>query len=89
MVSKINTHEENKTRVLLTALGAWVMAAATLFGAAEVSRRPVVVGMARPAYAYVNPGLNLWSRNDNENETVHMPTKYDIGLQRVVVGGRK
>jgi hypothetical protein len=80
-MSKINTCQENKTKVLLTALSVWAMAFIMLFGASDVTRQPAVVNMTRPAYAYINPGLNLWSRNDTENETVHMPTKFDIGLQ--------
>jgi hypothetical protein len=89
VISDTKSFHENKTNVLITALSAWIMAAATLLGSTQVSRQPVVVNMARPAYAYINPGLNVWNRNDNENETVHMPTKFDIGVQGVEVGGRK
>jgi hypothetical protein len=89
MPSNTNIRQKNNYKAFATALGAWLVAFATLFGAADISRQPVVVNMMRPAYAYVSPGLNLWSRNDSENETVHMPTKFDIGLQTAAVGGHR
>ena len=92
MVIKTKIYQENKTKVLLTAISAWVLALATLASSTDlsrISRQPVVVNFARPTYAYANADENIWARNDSENETVHLPTKFDIGLQMATVGGRK
>jgi hypothetical protein len=43
----------------------------------------------RPAFAYADGGESLYNRNDNENETVHMPTKFDVGLRIAAISGKK
>ena len=73
-------------------IGSWAMMFATLIGSSQVSRsakQPIVVNTARPVYSYVDSGVNLWNRNDNENETVHLPSDFDIGIQEAAVTGRK
>lgn len=68
------------------------MTLATLASSTDASRymrQPVTVNFMKPAYAYANADESLWARNDSENETVHLPTKFDIGLQMATVGGRK
>jgi len=92
MSSKIKTYRKDKIKILATVLGAWTMVIGTLIGTSsdsKISRQPVVLNMARPSYAYVTPGPNTWARNDSENETVHMPTEFDIGIHIVGIGGRK
>jgi hypothetical protein len=92
MVSKINTYQKNQTNIVLTAIGAWAMTLATLIGSTQISResrQPVIVNSVHPAYSYVNTGFDLWNRNDNENETVHLPTKFDIGLRSSIIAGKK
>jgi hypothetical protein len=68
------------------------MMLATLIGSLQISRtsrEPVVVNTVRPVYSYVNAGFDDWNRNDTENETVHLPTKFDVGLHITAVTGRK
>lgn len=76
-------------KVVLTAIGAWVLAIATLFASVHTIRQQVAVSMMRPAFAYASDDENLWNRNDNENETVHMPTKFDVGLRIAAIAGKK
>lgn len=78
-----------KKNVLLTSLSAWVLTLATLVASVHAIRQQVVVSAMRPAFAYADNGENLYNRNDNENETVHMPTKFDIGLRVTAVSGKK
>ena len=66
------------------------MALATLIGMADVAHEPrAVVNVIRPAYASISDASHLWNRGDNENETVHMPTKFDIGLRIPGIAGRR
>ncbi len=82
--------ETIRTRnVVLTSLSAWVLTLATLVASIHAIRQQVVVSTMRPAFAYANNGENLYNRNDNENETVHMPTKFDIGLRVAAISGKK
>ena len=85
----MKTDQHNSAKVLATALGAWVLALATLVASVHVIRQQVAVSTMRPAYAYADNDENLWNRNDNENETVHMPTKFDIGLRIAAISGKK
>lgn len=78
-----------KSKVMLTILGAWLLTITTLVASVQVIRQQVVVNTARPAYAVADVGGNLWNRNDNENETVHMPTEFDIGLRSAAISGKK
>jgi len=92
MLSKIKTVQDDTSSVVLTALGAWVMALATLVGSMQeprAGRQPVVMNSVRPAYAYVGSGLEPLNRNDNENETVHMPTMFDVGKHTAAISGKK
>ena len=75
--------------VVLTALSAWILTLATLVASVHAIRQQVVVSTMRPAFAYADEGENLYNRNDNENETVHMPTKFDIGLRIAAISGKK
>lgn len=75
--------------VVLTALSAWVLTLATLVASVHAVRQQIVVNTLRPAFAYADSGENLYNRNDNENETVHMPTKFDIGLRIAAISGKK
>lgn len=80
-------------KVIGTAIAAWLMAFTTLFigGTEYLGREPMaVVNTVNPVYAMVtNQPNQLWSRNDNENETVHMPTKFDIGLRTPAIAGHR
>jgi hypothetical protein len=87
--NKMKTDQQNPSKVLLTALGAWVLTLATLLGSTYTIRQRVVVNTMRPAYAYATNDDDLWNRNDNENETVHLPTKFDIGLRIAAISGKK
>ena len=73
----------------MTALSAWVLTLATLVASVQTLRQQVVVSSARPAFAYADTESNLWNRNDDENETVHMSTKFDIGLHVAAISGKK
>jgi hypothetical protein len=75
--------------VVLTALSAWVLTLATLVASVHVVRQQVVVSTMRPAFAYADEGESLYNRNDNEDETVHMPTEFDIGLRIAAISGKK
>lgn len=82
--------EVARTRnVVLTALSAWILTLATLVASVHTVRQQVVVSTMRPAFAFADGGENLYSRNDNENETVHMPTKFDVGLRIAAISGKK
>jgi hypothetical protein len=85
--------QDVQLKVICTSLAAWAMAFTTLFigGTEYLGREPMaVVNVVNPVYAMVtNQPNQLWSRNDNENETVHMPTKFDIGLQVPAIAGHR
>lgn len=85
----MNTDQQNTLKVFLTAVGAWVLTLATLLGSMHTIRQRVVVNTIRPAYAYATNDDNEWNRNDNENETVHMPDKFDVGLRIAAISGKK
>lgn len=90
MMPKLKAAKKSRASVILTSLSAWVMATATLIGLTQHDeRRQGVVNSTRPAYVFVDENSNNWNRNDSENETVHMPTKFDVGLHITAVGGRK
>ena len=85
-------HKKHKDAInkVLTSIGASMIAIATLISTTDVSRlgRDAIVTL-NPAPAFANPAAVQWARNDSENETVHMPTKYDIGLRIAAVTGKK
>ena len=85
----MKTDTTDARNVLLTALSAWVLTLATLVASVHAIRQQVVVSTMRPAFAYADNGENLYNRNDNENETVHMPTKFDVGLRIAAISGKK
>lgn len=85
----MNTNQQSPSKVFLTAIGAWVLTLATLLSSMHAIRQRVVVNTIRPAYAYATNDDNEWNRNDNENETVHMPDKFDVGLRIAAVSGKK
>lgn len=85
----MKTDTTSTRNVVLTALSAWVLTLATLIASVHAIRQQVVVSTMRPAFAYADYGENLYNRNDSENETVHMPTKFDIGLRITAVSGKK
>ena len=92
MVSKIKNHPENKAHVTWVTLGAWIMTFATIASSLQIarsSRQPVALNTVRPAYALANPTDDIFNRNDNENETVHLPTKFDAGQHVTAIAGRK
>ena len=89
MVSKIKTDQKGKIRQLANFWSVWAMMVATLFGSSEIARRPAAVVNTTPAYAFVNPDSNLWNRNDNENETVHLTADFDVGVRVAPISGRK
>lgn len=85
-------NQESKLKDNLTMVSSWVVALVTLAAAADMSRtarEPRVINSVHPAYSFADSGVNEWNRNDNENETVHLPTKYDIGLASYKIAGRK
>ncbi len=85
-------NQENKLKNNLTIAGAWIVALVTLASAADMSklaREPRAVSSVHPTYAFADSGVDQWNRNDNENETVHLPTKFDIGVRINAVSGRK
>lgn len=75
--------------VVLTALSAWIVTLATLVASIHAIRQQVIVSTLRPVFAYADNGENLYNRNDNENETVHMPTKFDVGQRIAAISGKK
>lgn len=85
----MKTEQSPSSKVVLTAISAWVLAVATLFASVHTIRQQAAVSTMRPAFAYANDDESLWNRNDNENETVHMPTKFDVGLRIVAISGKK
>jgi hypothetical protein len=85
----MKTEVVHTRNVVLTALSAWILTLATLVASVHAVRQQVVVSTMRPAFAYADAGDNLYNRNDNENETVHMPTKFDIGLRIAAISGKK
>lgn len=85
----MKTDNQTTAKVIATSLSAWVLALATLVASVHVIRQQVTVNTLRPAYAYADNDENLWNRNDNENETVHMPTKFDVGLRISAISGKK
>ena len=85
----MKTEQSPSAQVILTAVGAWVLAIATLFASVHMIRQQVAISTMRPAFAYANDDESQWNRNDNENETVHMPTKFDVGLRIAAVAGKK
>lgn len=88
MITKTNNHQKNTYNVIATAIGAWAMTLATLIGMTDLTRQiPVIVATGNSAFITPNP-TDLWTRK-GENETVHMPTKFDIGLRMPGVTGRK
>ncbi|HSW80267.1 MAG TPA: hypothetical protein VLG47_05815 [Candidatus Saccharimonadales bacterium] len=97
MVSKNKKYQnkqanQDKLKNNLTIAGAWIVALVTLAAAADMSRtarEPRAVSSVHPVYAFADNGVNQWNRNDNENETVHLPTKFDIGVRINAVSGRK
>lgn len=92
MNSKTKTHQNRNIAysTIFTAVGAWLMAVATLIGMTEINREPVaLVNSGASHYMTVNDVSNLWTRKDSENETVHMPTKFDIGLRIPGITGRQ
>jgi hypothetical protein len=91
VLSKTKINKENNFSAKLMIVAAWVMMAVTLIGTIDIvrsARQPVVVNTVRPAFSYADDGFNLWNRNDNENETVHLPTKFDVGLRIAAISGR-
>ncbi len=92
MSAKTKNDTPNQTSLLLTAIGSWAMMLATLISSTQISRnvrQAAVVNIARPAYSFVNTGFDSWNRNDTENETVHLPTKFDIGVRSTAITGKK
>jgi hypothetical protein len=87
----MKTDNQSTKRVLFTALGAWILTIATLVGSLQTVRqlRQPIISSMRPAFAYADNGENLYNRNDNENETVHSPTKFDVGLKITAISGKK
>lgn len=85
----MNTDKQNPSKIFFTAVGAWILTLATLLGSVHTVRQRVVVNTTRPAYAYATNDENDWNRNDNENETVHMPDKFDVGLRIAAISGKK
>jgi hypothetical protein len=79
MKTKTKNHQNIPYSTILTAIGAWLMAVATVIGVTDVNRRTeVVLNTVAPVYVAVDDSSPLYTRNDNENETVHMPTKFDV-----------
>jgi len=93
MPLKIKNHQKYNTKVWLTSLGAWTLTLATIIGTTKFSRelvrQPIIANATPSIQAFAGAESEQWSRNDNENETVHMPTKFDIGLRSAVVSGKK
>jgi hypothetical protein len=92
MLAKTNIHQNDKAKVWLTSLGAWILTFATVIGTAKFSkelvRQPIVANATPSFHTFAGPDSSLWSRNDNENETVHMPTKFAV-VRAAVVSGKK
>lgn len=86
-------YQQNKTKIWLTSIGAWILTLATLIGTTKFSkefvRQPVIANAVPSIHTFIGIDSEQWSRNDNENETVHMPTKFDVGLKIAVVAGKK
>lgn len=67
----------------------WVMAFATLIGSSDIERRvPVLVSTSSTGNIGQATFNQTWARNDTENETVHMPSKFDVGLRMPGITGR-
>jgi hypothetical protein len=92
MNSKTKTHQKSLSvpySTIATSIGAWIMAIATLIGMTEIGHNPVAVLNTQPSYTPAGHSLDLWTRKDSENETVHMATKYDVGLKIPGIAGRR
>lgn len=96
MVSKNKKYQKQNTednlKNNLSMAGAWIVALVTLASAADMARsarEPRAVSSVHPVYAFADNGINQWNRNDNENETVHLPDRYDVGLANYRISGRK
>jgi hypothetical protein len=91
--SKINTIKERKDYSAATIIGSWVLVLATLVSNFTHDERrakaQAFINPVKPVYVYVHADNQPVSRIDNENETVHMPTKFDIGLKMNAVSGKK
>jgi hypothetical protein len=85
----MKTNTDSTKKVITTALSAWILTLATLVASVHTIRQQVAVSTMRPVYAYADANDNIWNRNDNENETVHMPTKFDVGLRITAISGKK
>lgn len=85
---KTNIQKE-RLHQLATCLGAWALMFGTFIGMADVAREPAVVLATDDPAAHSNFDANELLRKESENETVHMPTKYDVGLRMNAISGRK
>lgn len=83
---------KNKNRIVKTvvhSIGAWILMAATVLSATRIDRQPrIVMNNVVPVYAQVSP-INDLARKDSETETVHMPSKFDIGVRLNAISGKK
>jgi hypothetical protein len=84
--------KNKKLKVYGTVVGAWLMMLTTIAGMFGFMKTVVTVTTGTgAAYILSEGGLSehMWSRNDSENESVHMPTKFDVGLRTPGIAGRR
>lgn len=74
---------------LYLSLVAWLLIFTMVLGVSKTSRGPVAtVNTVNPVYAMAsNEASHTMTRSDNENETVHMQSKFDTGLRAAGITG--